>query len=88
MAVARRPSWGNRSSANFEVTPGLPNAVGYSISPILDSLSSSLFSSSTPRGSQLPHAQAMGLSPHQYHVVTGAMIDLLTLNTIWPDVWY
>ena len=52
-AVIRRPSWSNRSSS-FDAAPGLPNAVGYSVSPVLDSLGSSLFSSGTPKVSQLP----------------------------------
>ena len=55
LAVARRPSWGNRSSS-FEVSLGAgPNIVGYSVSPMLDSLEGSLFMSSTPKhGHQLP----------------------------------
>ena len=62
VAVIRRPSWSNRSSS-FDPAPGLLNAVGYSVSPVLDSLGSSLFSSGTPRVSQLPVTPTAAASP-------------------------
>ncbi|KAK9823656.1 hypothetical protein WJX72_004459 [[Myrmecia] bisecta] len=49
LAVIRRPSWSARSGGSSYHLDAATNLVGYSVSPVHDSLESSLLSSSTPR---------------------------------------